>query len=41
MLFTKNSRKLPFSKDRKSFTWKCSDSFFSKEAMCAKVIAEF
>lgn len=38
---TRNSKKLPCSKERKSLTWKFLVNFFSKEAMWAKVKVEF
>lgn len=41
MCFARNSRKVPFSKDRKSLAWKCLSNFFSNAAMCAKVKVEF
>lgn len=41
MCLTRNSRKFPCSKERKSFTWKCLANFFSKDARWSKVKVEF
>lgn len=41
MCLTRNSRKFPCSKERKSLTWKCLANFFSKDARWSKVKVEF